>query len=383
MSSNKPKEAVRADLLIIGAGPYGISLAAHAKARGLDYRLLGAPMHFWQGQMPQSMFIRTHPDSIQLSDRDGRYTLQRFLEETGTDLATPLPRPVFVNYAFWFAAKTGVEFTPEAVVRLEATAEGYAAVTSQGDKYRARSAIVATGLQHYAYIPDVLAGLPPELVSHTFGRSDFRPFAGKRVAVLGSGQSAWEAAALLHQAGADTELIYRRETPNYREAVTSGKELIQSAATFYDLPAEQKREKRRQPQGSIAHFLRGYVDGLVRETGGATIEAAEATADGNLRLRLSNGQPRLLNHLIAATGYRIDLDRVHFIPPELAGRIAREAEEGGDRFPKLDAYFESSLPGLYFAGPLSSFSHGPAFRFIAGLHKTCGAVMEHIGLRLV
>jgi cation diffusion facilitator CzcD-associated flavoprotein CzcO len=370
------------DLIIIGAGPYGISLAAHAKAKGLTCKLLGKPMHFWKRQMPQSMFIRTHPDSIQLSDERVEYTLPRFCEETGAELAIPLPRPVFVDYAFWFAAKTGVEFTPETVVRLDSEAGGYDAVTETGQRYRAKNAIVATGLQHYAHIPDVLAGISSSLVSHTFGYTDFQPFAGKKVAVLGSGQSAWEAAALLHRAGSDTELIYRRETPNYREAVTTGKELIDLASAFYDLPPDKKRERRSQPPGSVAHFLRPYVEGNVRETGNVSIESAEVDAAGKLLLRLSNGERRVVDHLIAATGYRIDLDRVPFISRELSSRIPRE-DEGGGGFPKLGAHFESGLPGLYFAGPLASYSHGPAFRFIAGLHKTCNAIMEHICLHPV
>ncbi|GAA3403670.1 NAD(P)/FAD-dependent oxidoreductase [Paenibacillus hodogayensis] len=383
---NRGGEAAMLDLIIIGAGPYGISLAAHAGAKGLNYKLLGRPMHFWKSQMPQSMFIRTHPDSIQLSDERGEYTLQRFEEETGTAVTVPLPRPVFVDYAFWFASRTGVVFTPELAVRLDSAAGGYVVETDCGTVLRARSAIVATGLQHYAYIPDALAGLPSGLVSHTYGRSDYAPFAGKRVAVLGSGQSAWEAAALLHRAGADTELIYRREAPNYREAVTSGKELVQAAYTFYELPEEQKREKRVPPPGSIAHFLRPYVDGLVRETGGVSIEAAEASPDGALSLLLSNGERRTADHLVAATGYRIDVDRVPFLSPALSARIGREDGErdaGGERFPKLGASFESSLPGLYFAGPLASFSHGGAFRFIAGLHKTCQAIIGHICLHPV
>lgn len=368
------------DLIIIGAGPYGISLAAHAKARGLNYVLLGLPMHFWKRQMPQSMFIRTHPDSIRLSDAHGRYTLERYCEETGAELTIPLPRPLFVDYAFWFAVKTGVEFTAETVVRLEPTAGGFAAATGEGNLFLARNAIVATGLQHYAHVPEVLVGIPPELVSHTLGYSDFRSFSGKRVAVLGSGQSAWEAAALLYREGADTELLYRRETPNYREAVTSGKELVELASAFYDLPMEKKRERRSQPPGSIAHFLRPYVEGNVRETGNVSVEHAQEAEDGRLRLRLTNGETRIVDHLIAATGYRIDLDRVPFFSPELSRRIPRE-DEGGERFPKLGAHFESGPPGLYFAGPLASYSHGPAYRFIAGLHKTCYAVMEHIGSR--
>ncbi|WP_165971947.1 NAD(P)-binding domain-containing protein [Paenibacillus piri] len=364
------------DLLIIGAGPYGISLAAHAKAHCLTYTLLGYPMHFWKHQMPQNMFIRTHPDSVYLSDPHESFTLLRFAAESGIDLPVPLPRPLFVDYATWFAARTGVRFTPEHVLQLSRTADGYEAVTEGGGVYTARHAVIATGLQHYSYIPDTYDGLPPGLVSHTFALTDFRPFAGKQVAVIGSGQSAWEAAALLHMAGSDAELIYRRDAANYREG-QSGSELIQLGETFFDLPLEQKREKQVQPPGSAAAFLRPYVEGKIRETGNAVVQKAEAVDGGKLRLELSNGETRLFDHLVSASGYRIDIGRVPFLEQRLLELLERE-DDGNGRYPKLDAHFMSSLPGLYIAGPLASYSHGPAFRFIAGVRKACRSIIPRI-----
>ena len=365
------------DLLIIGAGPYGISLAAHAAARGLSYVLLGYPMHFWKNQMPQNMFIRTQPDVIALSDECGEYTLQRFAQETHTKITVPLPRPVFVDYAFWFADKTGVEFTSELVVRLDGIPGGYSALMETGRNFTARHAVVATGLQHYAYIPEVFAGLPGNLVSHTFRYTDFSAFSGRRVAVLGSGQSAWEAAALLHLSGSDIELIYRREAPHYSVGNGSGMELIQLADAFYDLPLESKLEKWTTSSASIAAFLRPYVEGKVPETAHVSVEKAKALPGDKLHLLLSSGEERIVDHLIAATGYRIALDRIPFLSEELLTHVERETYNGRG-FPRLNAHFESSVPGLFFAGPLASHSHGPAFRFIAGLGKTCRSIIPMI-----
>lgn len=368
------------DLVIIGAGPYGISLAAHASAHGLTYKLLGYPMHFWQNQMPQEMFIRTNPISIGLSDPQNMFTLDRFSEETGVEITTPLPRPVFVHYAMWFADKTNVVFTPEYVShlqRVEVSKDGYSVITESGQMYSAHNVIVATGLQHYAYIPEVFAEISSDLVSHTFGYSSFSSFTGKKVAVIGSGQSAWEAAALLHLADSECELLYRRETPNYSVKAATGIELIELANTFYDLPLEQKQARWAKPAGSIANFLRPYVEGKIRETAHVSVEQAATTADGKLFLKLTNGEHRIVDHVLAATGFQIQLDRVPFIDQHLLQQIKRE-EAGYDQYPLLDAHFQSSLPGLYFAGPLSSHTHGPAFRFIAGLNKACKSIIPEI-----
>ncbi|NHN29807.1 NAD(P)-binding domain-containing protein [Paenibacillus agricola] len=374
------------DLIIIGAGPYGISLAAHASAQHLSYKLLGYPMHFWKNQMPQEMFIRTHPISIGLSDPQSEFTLERFSKETGVEIMTPLPRPVFIDYAFWFAAKTNVDFTEELATRLQPLYsntdgdeeyEGYSVTTEAGQVYTAHNVIIATGLQHYAYTPKVFTGISPNLVSHTFGYNSFNSFTNKKVAVVGSGQSAWEAAALLHLADSDCELIYRRETPNYSKIGATGTELIELAHTYFDWPLEKKQERWSRPAGSIAYFLRPFVEGKIRESANVSVEYAETTNDGKLYLKLTNGEHRIVDHVIAATGFRIELDRVPFLDPLLLERIRRE-EHGYNQFPLLDAHFQCSLPGLYFAGPLSSHTHGPAFRFIAGLSKACASIIPQI-----
>ncbi|RXZ82499.1 hypothetical protein EBB07_10540 [Paenibacillaceae bacterium] len=369
------------DVIIIGAGPYGISLAAHAQAHGLSYRLFGNPMHFWKDRMPQNMFIRTNPAYVNLSDAAGSYTLERFAVETGTALTHPLPRPIFVRYALWFAEQTKIAFTRDSVawVKHRQGGDGYEVRSVSGELYTARNVIVATGLQHFEYIPEVLRHLPPSMVSHPIGYADYSGFGGQRVAVIGSGQSSWEAAAMLQLAGSDVELLYRREEPNYSGAdnFTSGNTLIELANTFYELPQAQKQERWQKPSGSIAAFLRPYVDGKVKQTGSVEIRQAGETADQRLRLQLSDGSERIVNHVIAATGYLIDIGKLPFLHPELLNTLVRE-HSGYGIFPQLDRSFESSLPGLYFAGPLASHSHGPGHRFIAGLHKACSAIIPQL-----
>ncbi|MGO4547927.1 NAD(P)-binding domain-containing protein [Paenibacillus sp. 2TAB23] len=368
------------DLVIVGAGPYGISLAAHAAACGLSYVLLGDPMKFWKAQMPQNMFIRTNPRYISLSDPEDRYTIERYSSESGTPLASPFPRPAFVDYAFWFAEHTSVSFTTELVASLDHANGCFLVTTDNNKRYLAKHVIVATGLQHYSYIPAVLRELSPELVTHTFGQTNFHRFAGKQVAVIGSGQSAWEAAALLHLAGSKPELLYRRETIMFagEDNTASGQRLIDSSEQFYSQPIELKLERWNTPrQGSVAAFLRPYVEGKVTATGNSVIERAEPTEDGKAKLTLANKQIRLVDHIISATGYRISLDRIPFLPLSLLLALKRE-QAPFDGFPLLGSRFESSVPGLYFAGPLASHTHGPAFGFVAGIRQACRTIIPDV-----
>lgn len=364
------------DVMIIGAGPFGISLAAHAAGNGLEYKLFGYPMDFWKNQMPQDMFIRTPHEFVSFSDPKDEYTIQRFAEETGTELMTPLPRPIFVEYANWFAQRAGVEFTPEKITKLVYENGVYEAVSETGAVHYAKNAIIATGVEHYKYLPEFLSKFPTHLVTHTSGYTDFSHFAGKKVVVLGSGQSAWEAAGLLHRDGAEVELVYRRESPNYAGSRESEIALRDVGDIFFQLPLEEKKQGWGQAPGSVAHFLKPYVEGIVPQYSGVEVEIIEQTNEDELLISLSDGSRKTVNHIIAATGFRINLDQVPFLNQELRNSIERE--EGYKQFPKLNEAFESTLPGLYFAGPLSSHSHGPTFRFILGLRKTGFSIIPSI-----
>ncbi len=78
-----------------------------------------------------------------------------------------------------------------------------------GTHIHARRIVVATGLTRQAFRPEAFADIPAEFASHASEHSDLGIFRGRRVAVVGRGQSACESAVLLHEAGAEVELICR------------------------------------------------------------------------------------------------------------------------------------------------------------------------------
>ncbi|WP_127529362.1 NAD(P)-binding domain-containing protein [Paenibacillus kobensis] len=365
------------DVVIIGAGPYGISVAAHAVAHGLSYKLMGFPMDFWRNQMPQNMFIRTPHDLVSFSDPKNKWTIQQYAKETGTKLESPLPRTVFVQYAFWFAEKSGVEFTPEIVEELNFNVDHYAIATSNGQRLQAKNIVIATGIKDFQYMPSIFRGLPRSLVSHTLGHTSFEAFRGKDVIVVGSGQSAWEAAALLYEANANTKLIYRRRAPVYGGNRTQEVVLRGIGNVFYKLPRSLKRKLWQIAAETvpIARFLRPYVEGKVPQINNTSVKHL-TIVDEKIQLQLSDGQQITVDHVIVASGFKLDLEKLSFLHHSLKEKIYRE--EGHAEFPKLNHHFESSIRGLYFAGPLSSHSHGPTFRFILGLNKASSTIVRSI-----
>jgi FAD-dependent urate hydroxylase len=364
------------DVIIIGSGPFGISLGAHAVANNLQYKLFGYPMDFWKNQMPQDMFIRTPHEFVSFSDPKDELTIQHYSEETSTELVTPLPRPIFVDYANWFAKKAGIEFTTQLITKVEHKDGHYVVTSDNGKIFTSKNVIVATGVEHYKFLPDFLKEFPTNLVTHTSGYTSFSPFKGKKVVVLGSGQSAWEAAGLLHRDGADVELVYRQSGPNYAGSRENEIALRDIGDVFFNLPLEEKKQGWGQSAGSVAHFLKPYVEGIVPQNSGVAIDNIEQINEDEIRITLSDGSEKIVNHIIAATGFHINIDKVPFFNTDLLSQVEREEEYV--QFPKLNESFESSLSGLYFAGPLSSHSHGPTFRFILGLRKTSFSIIPSI-----
>ncbi|MGI2295943.1 NAD(P)-binding domain-containing protein [Paenibacillus sp. GXUN7292] len=363
------------DVIIVGAGPYGISLASYAIQNKLEYKLIGHPMDFWTTQMPQNMFIRTPYELVQFPHPQNKLTIQQFAQEKGIALSDPLPRPIFVDYALWYAEKSGVGFTPELVTSIHKESKHFVVKTDNGTTHEAKNVVIATGIQQFIYLPEVFQNISSELVTHALGYSDFNHFNGQRVAVIGSGQSAWEAAALLYEANADVELIYRKEKPIY--GGNKYQEILLRAIgnVFYKLPQFMKEKLLELGATTvpIARFLRSYVEGKVTQHNGVkVVDVIES--DGKVLLSLSNDRNEYFDHVIVASGFKMSLDKLPFLQDTIKSSLVREETP----LPKLNTSFESSIPGLYFAGPLSSHSHGPTFRFILGLKKTANTIISSI-----
>lgn len=187
--------------VVVGAGPYGLSVAAHLKARGIPMLIFGKPMEFWQN-MPSKMYLKSSWSAISISDPDGKYSLNRYSKHFGIPWQEPVPLQVFLDYGQWFQKQAVPDIDPTYVKFLTRDGEGFHLDLADGRSVKAKKVVVATGVASYANIPDNLSHLPAALLSHSQEHKDFSSFKDKDVIVVGSGQSALEAAALLHEAGA-------------------------------------------------------------------------------------------------------------------------------------------------------------------------------------
>ncbi|MEK2489823.1 NAD(P)-binding domain-containing protein [Kitasatospora purpeofusca] len=389
---------------VVGAGPYGLAVAAHLTGRGLPPRVLGVPMESWRTRMPAGMFLKSLPRASSISDPAGRYRLADFraasgLPPVGDRYAVPLDE--FVRYGEWFQRARVPQVERAPVVGIERARDGYRLMLDTGEVFAARAVVLAGGFPPYARIPEVLRPLVEAgLASHTADHADLAKFGGRRVAVIGAGQSALESATLLHEAGAEPVLVARTgqllfgEPPDCDDPADrpwpvrlakpgsplgpgwSFTAFSRATGAFRALPDATRARLVRTVLGPAGGWwLRERLEGRFPVLTGHQLLAAERTGgdggsdggDGGVRLGLrgtTGGTTSELevDHVLAATGYRVDVGRLDYLSPEL--RDAIERRNGGA--PRLSAGFESSVPGLYFTGLSAADTFGPLMRFVCG-----------------
>jgi len=391
----------RRTVAVIGAGPYGVSIAAHLQSAGMDFRIFGRSMYRWLRQMPKGMFLKSEGCASSLSDPTARHTLARYCAERGLpygERGAPVSLEVFTQYALSFQRALAPNVEEVMVDGVEASGDGFELRLADGATMRASKVILATGLEHTAHIPPVLAGLPSEFLSHSADHYDLSRFKGRDVTVIGAGQSALEAAALLCEEGATVRLIVRNpslawnQTPKFvrrplyqrlRRPVSNlgeGLELwvcCTAPTLFHRLPQRIRFERVKTVLGPAgAWWLKDRVVGRVQTFLGHFVRRAEARGDrAVLQVAGQDGQvvDITTDHVIAATGYRFDLQRLPFLSQSLKSRLRAKQQQ-----PVLSTHFESSVPGLYFTGLASASCFGSAMRFLHGADYTARRVSQHI-----
>jgi cation diffusion facilitator CzcD-associated flavoprotein CzcO len=379
------RRSAETPFLIVGAGPFGLAMAAEAAEIGVPHVVLGEPMSFWREHMPAGMVLRSACDWH--LDPAGRATMASFLAERGQAPADvePLPLALYLEYAEWFVRTKAIRPLPRRVVRLDRRGETFEAALDDGSVLRAGRVLLALGFAPFAHVPDELAALvPPEASSHT--RDCDRPnrFAGRRVLIVGGRQSAYETAALLAEAGADAvHVCHRHEAPAFAPSDWEwiGPLLDRFAdepAWFRSLtePERQEIDRRLWAEGrlKLEPWLGPRVAREEISVHPRACVAAATRSDGHLRVRLDTGEEIAADHVLYATGYRVDLRRVPFLA---AGNLlsAIELREGS---PVLDPSLQSTVPGLYFTSLPAARDFGPFFGFTVSVRASAQIVGKAI-----
>jgi cation diffusion facilitator CzcD-associated flavoprotein CzcO len=385
---------------IIGAGPYGLSLAAHLAARKVEHRIFGHPMLFWSqiAEAGGERYLKSYCFGANLSTPRTGFSFADYSGPRGLETFEPCSIGDFADYGRWFQKSNVAWVETVDVARLERERGAFAVTLANGERFHARDVVIATGLSYFARVPPNLSRLSASLVTHTSRVKRFADFKGLDVAIVGGGQSALEAAALLHESGARPRLLARENAILWQTRVSKSRSLWRRlrspisglgtgpkawALTRY--PGALHRapsgwrtrfvKSHLPPEG--AWWLRNRVEGRLPVHAG-TIVAEALEKGGRAALRVRGAQDSherefVVDHVVAGTGYDISVERLDFLVPGLRDGIRRL-----ERAAALDAAFESSAPGLRFIGPSSAMSFGPLFRFVTGADYTARVVSSRL-----
>ena len=386
----------RQRVAIIGAGPFGLSAAAHLSAAGIEPIVFGEPMKFWKSRMPKGMFLRSAWYASSISDPARILGLEAYEQSRGLQISLPIPLQHFLDYGMWFQDQSVPNLQRRRVVRVEHKGTGFGLLLEGNERCHVDRLIVAAGIEVFAHIPQVFDSgkFTEQLVTHSSEHRDYARFAGQQVVVIGAGQSALEGAALLSEAGAEVEIVARKSRIHWlrgkarlRRGLSGADRLLRCRADvgppilthIVSRPALLKPIPRglrnwmvvRAIRPAGAQWVRPRLS-KVRVTSGRDVVAAEKL-DGRIRLTLSDQSQRTVDHVMLATGYRVDISRYDFLTPQLLAAI--RCIQG---YPVLGLGLESSVPGLHFLGASSAWSFGPLMRFVSGTEYSSRAVTNHI-----
>jgi cation diffusion facilitator CzcD-associated flavoprotein CzcO len=384
---------------VIGAGPFGLAAVAHLRAAGLETRVFGEAMGAWRRHMPAGMFIRTRWVASHIHDPHGALTLDRCVAAGIIKQSSPQPLADLITYGLWFQHHVAPDLDQRSVTRVESSFPGFRVILEDGECVRAQHVVIAAGLTALAYSPDPFRSLPSSLASHTAHHSDPEEFTGQRVLILGGGLSAFEFAVQLGEAGADVEVVMRAPTLPWLEEARGTRQTSYAKQLYRNFMANHDGLVQRTvhphvgvgpPPFSWLSAKPGLVSRLpyarrewmnqwslrrlinrgaewfpsrlvnVTLTAGRQVISTNVAGD-SLHITLDDGSARAIDHLLLATGYRLDIAHYPFLAPELI-RSARRI----DGYPKLNAGLESAVPGLHFAGPITQGKYGPIMYSLGG-----------------
>jgi thioredoxin reductase len=388
---------------IIGAGPYGLSIAAHVAKSSVTFRIFGSPMQSWRAHMPNGMMLKSEGFASDLYDPASSFTLRRYCEEMRLpydDVGHPIRLEVFSAYGLEFQKRLVPNLEQTDITSVSRNSEGFQLQTADGQIVHARTVIVATGITHFSYLPPFLRDLPESYVSHSSRHHDLSGFRGTEVAVLGAGASAVDTAAILHEEGAQVQLVARRREIAFHSKAKEPRPLHQrlryprsglgigwssrlctdAPLLFHGMPQNFRFRFVRAHLGPApGWFVRDKVVGkfplhLGCEVSRASIEGGKV----HLEIIKNDGgsSTLMVDHIISGTGYKVSIARMQFLDETL-----RRLIQNVDDTPILSSNFETSVPGLYMVGLASANSFGPLMRFAYGAGFTAKHISRHLAAK--
>jgi len=388
----QPSPVTQYDAVVVGAGPYGLSTAAHLIGRGLTVAVFGKTFEFWRNHMPKDMLLRSHWWATNLSDPGRQYGFERYFRESKYQKCFPVPLEAFIDYGLWFQKRAVPHVDETYVSSIQREGNHFVLTLEDGRTVQSAVVVMAIGVYYYAHWPEEFGHLPSGLASHSCQHNDLGRFKGQQVLVVGGGASGTDYAALLHEAGASVHVVTHRPilwfgpdrtnertirerilAPNNGIAPGWPSWILEHVPFFFNLfPQEAKDKYNSNYQSGATDWLREGIIGKATLHEGHRV-VTMSVVEGKVDAVISDGAKVRVDHVIMATGYKVDIGKLTMIHPSLLGEIKTDMS-----IPLLNHRFESSVPGLYFVGLTSVRAFGPLYRFVVGCKAAARRVASSV-----
>jgi len=389
---------MKTDVTIVGAGPYGLAAAAHlGTIKGLEIRVFGEPMSFWERNMPSGMFLRSNWTATQIADPNRKLTLEAYQAANGNHLSLPVPLDRFIQYGQWYQRQAVPYLDQRKIALIESNSPGFRVTVSDGEVIQSQRVVVAAGIGSFAWRPPEFDVLPAEVVSHTSEHPDLRKFSNKKVLIIGGGQSALESAALLREGGSEAEVVARSRHIHWLQGFASKtlhhrlgsftrwmlyaptdvgpagvSQLLARPDLLRHLPRSlQDRLRKRAVRPAGARWLVDRLRDVPIHLGRSVVSVA--LVGGQVKVRLDDGSDRTVDHVLLGTGYRVDISKYDFLSSELKQSI--RCFKG---YPILKPGLETSVEGFHILGSPAAWSFGPLMQFVSGTTYASHTLMQCI-----
>ena len=360
-------------------------MAAEAAHHGIEHLIVGKPMEFWRQNMPKGMFLRSACDWH--LDPQNVHTIESYLQTQGKTPrdVEPLSLEFYLSYVEWFQKQKNIQPLPVYLQKLDAN-EHFVATTVDGDRINAKRVVLAPGFKHFSHVPPELkAKLPAHRYQHTCDFIDFSNARDKRYLIIGGRQSAFEWAALLLEAGASAvHISHRHASPAFDVAEWSWindlvDSMVENPNWFRRLTQAEKDDVsyRMWAEGrlKLEPWLEPRLkDDRVKVWPHTELASCVEQENGELLVTLTNGETLDVDHVILATGYKVNIARL----PILANGNLLERLEVRNDFPVLDDHFETSVPGLFITSMPASQDFGPFFGFTSSVRTSAKLICARL-----
>ena len=375
------------DVAVIGAGPYGLSVAAHLAEAGLNIRVFGQPMHTWRNRMPEGMVLKSEGFASSLSHPENELTLKDYCRDRGLpyqDTGLPVPLRTFCDYGVAFQQRFVPMLDERWVTNLDWNQNCFTLRLDSEEVVTARRVVIAAGIASFNNMPPELEAIKGPLCSHSINHHLLGRFAGQKVLIIGGGASGVGLAALMSPKGADVSVAARRsyipycDPPRPRSLLERIQEpetglgygwrslaCVYAPTLFYQMPRDFRHLVVRKHLGPAPGWTsREVVERDVNVILGAKLAGSRRVGDkAQVTLRIDNAGEKVVevDHVVAATGFKVDMRRLQFLSP-----VIREKLRCSDYTPELSSHFETSVPGLFVVGTAAANNFGPLMRFAYG-----------------